>query len=79
MQCVRCYNDKASQVAKAPDGSNAWVVFYCEHCNFSWRSSEEPETIQADKRDPYFQMKDVDMEKLMIPVPIPPLLKAAAK
>lgn len=73
MMCVRCYHDTAGQVAKAPDGSNAWVVYYCERCNFSWRSTEEPEVIDPEKREAYFQLKDVDIDALMVPVPIPPL------
>jgi late competence protein required for DNA uptake (superfamily II DNA/RNA helicase) len=73
MMCVRCYEDTADQVAKAPDGSNAWVVYYCRHCNFSWRNTEEPEAIDPDKRDRYFQLKGVDLTSLMHPCPIPPL------
>jgi vanillate/4-hydroxybenzoate decarboxylase subunit D len=56
MKCVRCLADTATQVAKAPDGSNAWVVFYCERCNFSWRNTEEPEVIDPAKREAFFQL-----------------------
>ena len=73
MMCVRCYEDTADLVAKAPDGSNAWVVYYCRRCNFSWRNTEEPEVIDPDKRDRYFQLKGVDLTSLMHPCPIPPL------
>ena len=73
MMCVRCYEDTADQVAKAPDGSDAWVVYYCRRCNFSWRNTEEPEVIDPDKRDRYFQLKGVDLTSLMHPCPIPPL------
>ena len=73
MMCIRCYENTAAKVATAPDGSNAWEVYYCEQCNFSWRSTEEPEVINPEKRDPYFQLKGVDLTKLMCPVPIPPL------
>lgn len=75
MKCVRCYHDTAGEVAKAPDGSNAWVVYYCARCNFSWRNTEEPEVIEAEKREAYFQLKDVDIDTLMVPVPVPPLAK----
>lgn len=73
MMCVRCYHDTVSKVASAPDGSNAWEIYYCERCNFSWRSTEEPEVIESEKRPAYFQLKDVDLDELMHPVPIPPL------
>ena len=78
MKCIRCYEDTASPVAKAPDGSNAWEVFYCERCNFSWRSSEESEVLDPDKRPEFFQLKGVDLTALLHPCPIPPL-KAEAK
>ncbi|MEN6603835.1 MAG: non-oxidative hydroxyarylic acid decarboxylases subunit D [Bryobacteraceae bacterium] len=73
MMCVRCYEDTANQVAEAPDGSHAWAVYYCARCNFSWRNTEEPEVIDPAKRDPYFQLKGVDLTNLMHPCPIPPL------
>jgi hypothetical protein len=73
MQCVRCLEDTATQIATAPDGSNAWVVFYCERCNFSWRNTEEPEVTDPAKRPAYFQLKGVDLANLMHPCPIPPL------
>ena len=73
MKCVRCLQDRAAKVAVAPDGSGAWEVYYCDRCNFSWRSTEEPEVIDPDKRDPWFQMDTVDIENLTALVPIPPL------
>jgi hypothetical protein len=73
MKCIRCDDDGVRQVAKAPDGSNAWEVFYCEHCNFSWRSSEEPEVLTPEKRPAFFQLKGVDLTNLLQPCPIPPL------
>jgi len=75
MKCVRCLHDTADIVAKAPDGSGAWKVFYCERCNFSWRSTEEEEVINPAKRDKWFQMADVDLDQLLVPCPIPPLRK----
>ncbi|MGI6451039.1 MAG: non-oxidative hydroxyarylic acid decarboxylases subunit D [Desulfitobacteriia bacterium] len=75
MKCVRCLQDTAQKVAVAPDGSGAWEVYYCQRCNFSWRSSEEPEVIDPAKRDPWFQLDTVDIENLAALVPIPPLQK----
>jgi late competence protein required for DNA uptake (superfamily II DNA/RNA helicase) len=73
MKCVRCAGDTTAKVATAPDGSGAWEVYYCDRCNFSWRSSEEAEVINPEKRDKWFQLDDVD--SLITPVPIPPLKK----
>lgn len=75
MKCVRCLNDSAVKVASAPDGSGAWDVFYCDKCNFSWRTSEEPYVIDADKRDPWFQLDKENLDTLIVPCPIPPLKK----
>lgn len=75
MMCLRCLKDTAGKVADAPDGSGAWEVYYCEHCNYSWRSSDEEEITVLEKRDPRFQLDNVDLTKLFNPVPVPPLVK----
>lgn len=76
MICVRCLKDTARKVADAPDGSGAWEVYYCERCNYSWRSSEEEEITVIEKRDPEFQLDKTDIDNLLNPVPIPPLDKS---
>lgn len=75
MECIRCCGRTAFVVAAAPDGSNAWEVYYCDTCNFSWRSTEEREVITREERDPYFQLIGVDLRNLMSPTPIPPLVR----
>ena len=75
MKCVRCLEDSVKVVAKAPDGSGAWEIYKCDHCNYGWRSTE-PETVTVvEKRDPRFQMVGVDMTTLLNPCPVPPLEK----
>lgn len=73
MICLRCLRDSAAKIAEAPDGTGAWEVFYCERCNYSWRSSEEPEITKADRRDPAFQLDSADLESLQALNPIPQL------
>ncbi|MFX4263428.1 non-oxidative hydroxyarylic acid decarboxylases subunit D [Pelotomaculum propionicicum] len=75
MKCVRCLKDNAAKVAEAPDGSKAWEVYVCGGCNFVWRSTEEPEVIDPEKRDPWFQMAGVDVENIPVFSPVPPLRK----
>jgi len=75
MICIRCLQDSAEKIAEAPDGSGEWEVYYCERCNYSWRSSEESEITVPDKRDPEFQLEDVNLDALQILNPIPPLKK----
>jgi|WetSurMetagenome_2_1015567.scaffolds.fasta_scaffold112767_2 vanillate/4-hydroxybenzoate decarboxylase subunit D len=75
MICVRCLQDSAGKIADAPDGSGEWEVYYCERCNYGWRSSEEDEITAPEKRDPIFQLDKVDLNSLQILNPIPPLKK----
>lgn len=75
MICVRCLRDSASVVAHAPDGSGAWEMIYCGQCNFSWRTSEEPQYINSATRDQMFQLEGEALDKLEVLVQIPPLRK----
>ena len=75
MICLRCLSDSGEKIAEAPDRSGAWEVYYCERCNYSWRSSEEEEVTTPEKRDPEFQLDSVDLDALQILNPIPPLKK----
>jgi hypothetical protein len=76
MICVRCLSDTARKVAAAPDRSGAWEVFYCERCNYSWRSTEGEQITVIEKRDPEFQLDQVDLNALSSPNPIPPLKRS---
>jgi len=75
MMCLRCLKDSATKIAEAPDGSKEWEVYYCETCNYSWRSSEESEVTVLEKRDPEFQLGNLDLDTLQVLNPIPPLKK----
>ena len=56
MQCVRCLKDTASKIAEAPDGSNAWELYYCDRCHYTWRNSEPDYITDIAKRDPWAQL-----------------------
>ncbi|MBN2791425.1 MAG: hypothetical protein JXQ81_02850 [Desulfuromonadales bacterium] len=73
MKCIRCLKGEAAVVATAPDGSGAWEIYKCADCNYGWRSIEPEEILNPEKRDPRFQLIDVDLSKLLSPCPIPPL------
>jgi hypothetical protein len=64
MQCVRCLADTAGKIADAPDGSKAWEVYFCERCDYVWRSTEEPEIVDISLRDPFFQLDKRDLSKI---------------
>ncbi len=73
MICLRCKKDTARISATAPDGSNAWEIYTCSHCNYVWRSTEEPTVTDPERRDPAFQLEDVDLNRLLNVIPIPAL------
>ena len=75
MICVRCLKDTAKKIADAPDGSGAWEIYYCENCNYSWRSTEEKEITVIEKRNPEFQLDKCNIDELPNPVSIPPLVE----
>jgi len=71
MKCVRCLTDEVQVVARAPDGSEAWEIYRCLRCNYGWRSSEPVEIIDPERRDPAFQLDQVDLSELPSPLPAP--------
>ncbi len=64
MKCVRCLHDTAEVVAKAPDGSNAWELYFCSTCNYSWRNNEVESIPRSTSGDPWCQLDKVDFTKL---------------
>ena len=66
MQCVRCLKDTATTIAKAPDKSNAWELYYCERCHYSWRNIEPDYITDINKRDPWGQLTGQDIESVLI-------------
>ena len=60
MMCVRCLRDAARKIADAPDGSDAWEMYFCDECHFSWRNNEPDFIIDPAKRDPWAQLDKVE-------------------
>jgi vanillate/4-hydroxybenzoate decarboxylase subunit D len=73
MKCLRCLVGEVEIAAHAPDGSGAWEIYHCTRCNYSWRSSEPDSITDPAKRDPSFQLADVDVKELMATLPVAPL------
>jgi hypothetical protein len=44
MICLRCSSAEVNE-ERAPDGSDAWWIYACRRCNFSWRSIEDVNLI----------------------------------
>ncbi len=68
MKCLRCLRESADVVAKAPDGSGAWEVYYCTECNYSWRNNETEEISVLEKRDAWGQLDKVDFNQMRVNV-----------
>ncbi|MGI6732157.1 MAG: non-oxidative hydroxyarylic acid decarboxylases subunit D [Anaerovoracaceae bacterium] len=75
MKCVRCLSDNAYKAAEAPDGSGAWEFYCCRNCNYGWRSTEEEEIVNIEKRDPNFQLTPEKMDQVFVLNKIPSLRK----
>lgn len=74
MICPRCDSDTAKLLTKAPV-DDAWEVYICETCCFSWRSTESEDITDPDKYDKRFKI-DPDKIKFLSEIPtIPELIK----
>ena len=66
MKCPRCDSEQVRVMATAPV-DNAWEVYVCENCCFSWRSTEE---IRVSEK---FRLDDEKIKNMQIIPPIPTL------
>lgn len=68
MKCPRCESDSIRIMTEAPVG-NAWEVYVCEKCCYSWRSTESPVVMEK------FRLNDEKIANMGVIPPIPPLKK----
>lgn len=66
MICHRCDRDEVRIMTKSPAG-DAWTVYVCDHCCFSWRSTEKIQVHDA------FKLTDKQIAEMQMIPPIPPL------
>ena len=66
MLCPRCDKEQVRVMAKSPVG-NAWEVYVCDNCKYSWRSTENIKIL------PQFKLDDQKIATMMAIPPIPPL------
>lgn len=74
MICPRCDSEKVELLTKAPK-DNAWEVYICKECNFSWRSTEGDDITNPEKYDERFKINRRDIGSFPVMPPIPRLLK----
>ncbi len=74
MICPRCDSDAAELLVKAPV-ENAWEVYLCDACNFTWRSTESEEITDPARYDRRFKIDPLSIPDLPVIPPIPKLVK----
>ena len=74
MQCPRCDSDTADLLVKAPV-DNAWEVYICGTCSFTWRSTEGEEITDPAKYDARFKIDPDTIPDIPVLPPIPKLIR----
>lgn len=75
MICPRCESDNAELMVKAPV-NEAWQVYICNTCYFSWRSTEDELIRDPKKYDNKFKINPKEIPHL---ISIPPVPKIKVK
>lgn len=70
--CPRCDSTTVELLTAAPL-DNAWLVYLCSTCCYSWRSTEPEEVTDPDRYDPRFKIDPTAIGGLAQMPPIPPL------
>jgi vanillate/4-hydroxybenzoate decarboxylase subunit D len=74
MICPRCDSDAADLLVKAPV-DNAWEIYICGACNFTWRSTESEDITNPAMYDKRFKLDPASIPNLSVLPPIPKLIK----
>ena len=74
MICPRCDSHTVQLLVKAPV-DNAWEIYKCNTCDFSWRSTESDDIINPEQYDRRFKIKPEKIQELDTIPPIPKLVK----
>ena len=70
LTCPRCEHDKVRLMARAPL-DDAWEMYICARCDYSWRSTE-PATLQDPANyDPHLKLGDHDFADMTVVIPLP--------
>jgi vanillate/4-hydroxybenzoate decarboxylase subunit D len=74
MICPRCDSNSADLLVKAPV-DNAWEVYKCDTCNFTWRSTESEDVKDPAKYDARFKINPSTIPGMLVIPPVPKLIK----
>ena len=70
MICPRCDSDTVELLAKS-SMDDAWEVYICSTCYYSWRSTEEEAVTNPEKYDSRFKIDAESIPKMMKIPPVP--------
>lgn len=73
MICPRCEADHIAELASSPV-SGVWTVYQCQHCFYTWRSSEPLRRTDPAHYPASFKMTQQDIDDAPMVPPVPPLL-----
>ena len=74
MKCPRCDSELVSVMVKSPVG-DAWEVYLCDTCKFSWRITEGDNITDPEQYDKRFKLNPAEFNTFDQIPPIPKLLK----
>ncbi len=74
MICPRCDSSAADLLVKAPV-DDAWEVYMCGTCNFTWRSTESEDITNPAKYDRRFKIDPNSISNMPVIPPMPKLTK----
>ena len=66
MKCPRCDSENVRIMTKAPV-EDAWEIYVCDKCCYSWRSTEK---IRINEK---FKLDDEKIRAMQVIPPVPPL------
>lgn len=73
MICPRCADEKIETLARSPV-PGVWEVYQCQHCLYTWRSTEPPRRTSREHYPEEFRMTQADIDNAPQVPAIPPLL-----
>jgi len=72
MICPRCGSSTTDLLVKA-SVDDAWVVYRCRTCDFTWRNTESEDVTDFSKYDARFKIDPSKIQELPVMPPIPKL------
>ncbi|CAG9295421.1 non-oxidative hydroxyarylic acid decarboxylases subunit D [Celerinatantimonas diazotrophica] len=73
MICPRCAEEQIEVMAESPV-KGVWTVYQCQHCLYTWRSTEPLRRTSREHYPEQFKMTQADIDNAPVVPSIPALL-----